>query len=127
MGGELQDGVAHRETPAALSGTEPVRPELLRQFIVNALILHTVFKFNSGLPNLLAALRYEMQPETSPEFRNIPLITVVSCLQTFRPSDELISTATAFSGVPAFVELLDLEGSQSPRDLLKETIEQLTQ
>jgi hypothetical protein len=112
---------------AALTGVEPVRPEVLRQFIVNALVLQTVLKFNPGLPGLFSALRFDMQPETAAEFRGIPLITFVSCLQTFRPADDLISTATAFSGVPAFVELLDLEASRTPRDLLKETIEQLLQ
>ena len=120
-------GLSIGKLRAALSGTEPVRPELLRQFIVNALVLHTVFKFNPGLPALFSALRFDMQTEVSTEFRGIPLITVVSCLQTFRPADELISTATAFSGVPAFVELLDLDASRNPRDLLRETIEQLIQ
>jgi hypothetical protein len=120
-----KSGLGIAKLRSALSGAEPVRPELLRQFVVNSLVFQTVLKFNPGLPQLFAALRFELQTEILPEFRNIPLTTVRSCLETFRPADDLIATATAFSGVPAFVELLDVEASKAPRDLLKETIEQL--
>jgi hypothetical protein len=122
-----KSGLSIGKLRASVLGTEQVRPELLRQFVVNALVLQTVLKFNPGLPNLFSALRYELHSEPTAEFKGIPLVSVLSCLQTFRPADDLIATATAFSGIPAFVELLDLEAVRSPRDVLKETLEQLIQ
>jgi hypothetical protein len=120
-------GLSIEKLRASLAGTEPIRPELLRQFVVNALVLQTVLKFNPGLPQLFAALRYDLHVEAPAEFKGIPVLSVASCLQTFRPADDLISTATAFSGVPAFVELLDLDAVRNPRDILKETIDALLQ
>ena len=122
-----KSGLSFGKLRNALLGTEQVRPELLRQYVVNALVLQTVLKFNPGLPGLFSALRFDLHVETPPEFKGIPVISVLSCLQTFRPADDLIATATAFSGVPAFVELLDLEAVRSPRDVLKESLEQLLQ
>ena len=110
---------------AALNGKEVARPEVLRQFIVNALVLQSVLRLAPGLTQLLTDLRYEVKTEVLPEFRSVPLVVVSSCLHTFRPPDEMISMAMAFSGVAAFVELLDIEASKNPRDLLKEKIAEL--
>ena len=120
-----RSGLSFGKLRAAVSGEEQARPELLRQFIVNALVLQAVLRFTPGFVQLFADLRYEMKTETPPEFKGLPLVTITSCLESFRPADDLISAATAFSGVSAFVELLDIEASKSPRDLLKERIEHL--
>jgi hypothetical protein len=55
----------------------------------------------------------------------LPLVTITSCLPSFRPADDLILAATAFSGVPAFIELVDVDAVKSPKDTLKEKIEEL--
>lgn len=120
-----RSGLSFGKLRAAVSGEEQARPELIRQFIVNALVLQAVLRFTPGFVQLFADLRYELKTETPPEFKGLPLVTITSCLESFRPADDLISAATAFSGVSAFVELLDIEASKSPRDLLKERIEQL--
>jgi hypothetical protein len=108
-----------------LAGKESARPEYLRQFCVNALVLQTVLARNPGLPRLFADLRYELRTETPPEFKGLPVVTVTSCLTSFRPPDDLILAATAFSGIPAFIELLDLHAISSPRDALKEKLDEL--
>jgi hypothetical protein len=120
-----KSGLAIGKLRAAASGEAKLEPELLRQFVVNALALQAVLRFTPGFMQLFADLRYEMKIEALPEFKGLPLVTVTSCLESFRPADDLITAATAFSGVPAFVELLDIEASKNPRDLLKERIEQL--
>ena len=120
-----KSGLSLGKLRATVNGEEQARPELLRQFVVNALVLQAVLRFTPGFVQLFSDLRYEMKIETPPEFKGLPLVTVTSCLESFRQADDLISAATAFSGVPAFVELLDVEASKSPRDLLKERIEQL--
>jgi len=110
-----------------LNGREQGRAEFLRQFVVNALVLQSVLRLNPGLKQLFTDLRYDLKTETPAEFKGLPVVTITSCLSSFRPDDELISAATAFSGVPAFIELIDLAGVQAPPDALKERIQQLLQ
>lgn len=109
-----------------LAGKEQRRPEYLRQFVVNALAMQLVVSRFPGLTQLFSDLRYELKTATSNELPKVPLVTMTSCLPSFRPADDLILAATAFSGVPAFIELVDLEAIKSPRDTLKEKLEELT-
>ena len=39
----------------------------------------------------------------------LPLLTIAACLPSFRSADDLILAVSAFSGVPAFIELLDVD------------------
>jgi hypothetical protein len=114
------------QVKSVITGKETARLEHLRQFVVNALVLQLVLARNPGLVKLFADLRYELKSESRTELRGLPIVTITSTLGSFRPADDLISAATAFSGVPAFIELLDLEAVQAPRDGLKEKLEELT-
>lgn len=106
-----------------LGGKEPPRLDYLRQFVVNALVLQILLARTPGLAPLFADLRYELKTETPADLRGLPVVTITSILTSFRPADDLILPATAFSGVPAFIELVDLESLKTPRDLLTEKIE----
>ena len=99
----------------------------MRQFAVNSLVLQLVLARNPGLVQLFHDLRFELKSETPSELKGLPIVTVTSVLTSFRPADDLISAATAFSGVPAFIELLDLKALQAPRDRLREKLDELTQ
>jgi len=102
-----------------LAGKEAVRHEYLRQFVVNSLVLAQVLNRNPGLVQMFADLRYELKVETPPDLKKLPVLTITSTLTSFRPTDDLISAATAFSGVPAFIELIDLNALQRPTDPLQ--------
>jgi hypothetical protein len=52
-------------------------------------------------------------------------VTIASCLPTFRPADDLIIAATEFSGVSAFIELIDAEACRGIQDPLKKQVEAL--
>ncbi len=108
-----------------LEGKEAVRQDYLRQFVVNTLVLQLVLNRNPGLTRLFQDLRYELKIETDPSLKGLPAITITSCLASFRPADDMIMAATAFSGVPAFIELIDLGAAHAPKDVLKEKIEEL--
>ncbi len=108
-----------------LVGKEKVRPEYLRQFVVNTLVLQLALNHNPGLVQLFQDLGYELKTETPAELRNLPVASITSCIQSFRPADEIITAATAFSGVPAFIELINLDAQQTPKDLLREKLVQL--
>jgi hypothetical protein len=113
------------QVKSALAGKETVRPDYLRQFVVNTLVLQLLLARTSGLGQLFTDLRYELKSEHPAELWGLPVVTITSVLTSFRPADDLILAATAFSGVPAFIELLNLDGGQGPKDPLKERLEQL--
>ena len=117
-----KSGITMEKLRAALAGGEAARSEAVRQFAVNSLVLQTVLGFSPGFASLFSDLRYELKTETPADCKGLPLLTVTSCLYTFRPADDLISAAVAFSGVPAFVELIDIESSKNPPDSLRERI-----
>lgn len=114
------------QVKGVLAGKEaPVRLEYLRQFVVNALVLQLLLARTPGLNPLFSDLRYDLKTETPADLRGLPVVTITSILTSFRPSDDLILPATAFSGVPAFIELVDLETLRKPKDVLRERIEEL--
>ena len=57
--------------------------------------------------------------------KGLPIVTLTSCLASFRPADDLILAATAFSGVPAFIELLHIESLRQPADPLQSRLNDL--
>lgn len=83
------------------------RKTAIRHFVVNALAAQVVFAHNPGASQLLQDLRYDLRVETCPGLGKLPLLTIGSRLCSFRPPDELIAAAIQFSGVPAFIELVD--------------------
>ncbi|HWD91514.1 MAG TPA: hypothetical protein VG938_04110 [Verrucomicrobiae bacterium] len=113
------------QVKAVLSGKESVRPEYLRQFVVNMLVLQIALNRNPGLVQLFHDLRYEVKTESPPELKGLPVVTITSMLNSFRPADDLISAATAFSGVPAFIELLDTEAILKSTDPLQAKLDPL--
>lgn len=113
------------QVKSVLAGKETVRPEYLRLFVVDALVLQVLLDRNPGLTRLFADLRYELKVESPADLRGLPIVTITSSLPSFRPSDDVITAATAFSGVPAFIELIDLNAAQAPKDILKERLEEL--
>ena len=115
-------------TPAELRHAVRERASLrsvdARQFIVNALVLHAMLERFPEIPALLADLRYELRSEKLEGLGDLPFATVrIASLSSFRPSDSVITTATRFSGVPAFIELIDFDAARRMEDPLREQIE----
>jgi len=87
----------------AVVGKEQRQSVALRQFVVNVLVMHLVLAKYPGIAQLLTDLRYQVHVDKLPGLGDLPLVTLSTCLPSFRPSDQLILTATRFSGVPAFI------------------------
>jgi hypothetical protein len=96
----------------------------LRQFLINSLMLASVVKRNAGLASLLRALRYRLEVFEYPALHNVPLVLISAEIPSLLPTDDVIRVATALSGVPAFIEVLDLKSLETLRDPYKEDIEQ---
>jgi hypothetical protein len=108
-----------------LSGKERATNGSLRQFVVNALVMQLVLMRNPGFTELFNDLRFELRTELFTESGKLPFMTITSCLPSFRPADDLILTATEFSGVPAFIELLDTDAVERLEDPLKKHVTSL--
>lgn len=106
----------------ALAGRETRRPDYVRQFILNHLVMQALFAAQPGLASLLTDLRFDSKPVSSEEFPKLPLLTLQAGLGSFRPEDALIQAAVAFSGVPAFIELAKLDDLPSFPDPLRDQI-----
>lgn len=106
-------------------GKEQRQIDALRQFVVNALVMHQVLAKYPGIMQLLTDLRYQVNVDKSSGMGELPLITVSACLPSFRPSDELLLTAIRFSGVPAFIELIDVAMLDTLDDPLKQHLEKI--
>ena len=109
----------------AVIGKEQRQADALRQFVVNALVMHLVLAKYPGIAQLLTDLRYQVGVDKSPILGELPLVTLRACLPSFRPADPLILTAIQFSGVPAFIELIDVDMLDTLYDPLKQHLEQI--
>ena len=108
-----------------LAGKGERRVEHVRQFVVNALVTQLAINHATGLGALLADLRYQLQTEYAPDLPKLPLTTITFGLPSFRPPDDLILAATGFSGIPAFVELVDTDAVSRLQDPLKTRLQEL--
>ncbi len=109
----------------ALGGTGERRPEHIRQFVVNALVAQLVVTQVPGLAALFSDLRYQLQTDNALDLPKLPLTTMTFSLPSFRPPDDLILSATSFSGIPAFIELIDIDALARLQDPLKGRIQEL--
>lgn len=109
----------------AIAAKESLRSEDVRQFIVNTLTLQQVLAKYPEIGRLLTDLRYQIRIEPCDGLGQLPLVSISSCLPSFRPTDDLIQTATRFSGVPAFIELIDVAALDTLRDPMRDRIEEI--
>jgi len=94
----------------------------LRQFVVNALVMQSLISRSSSLASLLDDLRYSLSLNPHPGLNGLPLVVIQSQISTFLPPEPLILTATEFSGVSAFIELIDVDAIRQMPDPFRERI-----
>jgi hypothetical protein len=100
----------------AIAAKQALRAEDSKGFVLGALALVMLLEKTPGLGQLLTDLRYEVQIAPSEELGGLPLVTIHAGLPSFKPTDELILSATRFSGVPEFIELIDLAALEALGD-----------
>ncbi len=101
------------------------RPDDMREFLVAALAIQSVLDRFPGIVRLLKDLRYDVQIEKNPGLGELPLVVINSCIPSFRPSDEVVLATTTLSGVPAFIELIDVDAIHQLQDPLSPRLEDL--
>jgi hypothetical protein len=108
-----------------LAGQQERRSDYVRQFVLSALVMRLLLEKFPGIGQVLTDLRYQVGTDACPGLGDLPLVTISACLSSFRPADDLILTATRFSGVPAFIELVDIATVPTLQDPLKLRLEQM--
>ncbi len=120
-----RSGYSPSDLRKILLAQENRRAEDVRQFVTSAIALQMQLDRRPAITALLKELRYEVKVMDATGFGNLQLVTINACLPSFRPSDDLIRTATQFSGVSAFIELLDLDAIARIEDPAKQRIESM--
>jgi hypothetical protein len=92
----------------SIAAKQALRPEDAKSFVLGALVLAMLLEKTPGLTQLLTDLRYEVEVAPSAELGGLPLVTIHAGIPSFKPDDALILSATRFSGVTEFIELIDL-------------------
>ncbi|HTO69773.1 MAG TPA: hypothetical protein VMR31_07920 [Myxococcota bacterium] len=119
----FRSGYTLAQLEAALANRASLRPSDARQFVLSALVLEQLLVGLPEIGELFRELRYDVVIEKRESLGELPLVTLRSAVPAFRPSDELIAQATRFSGVPAFIELVDLDALPRLADPLRQRIE----
>jgi hypothetical protein len=107
------------------TGAAPRDEAQLRQFAISACVMKLALARSAGLTRLLQALRIRVSIATSPETGKLPLAQLLSCVPAFRPSDNIVLSATRLSGVPTFEELVDVQGTSAIEDPLRAKVSSL--
>lgn len=105
-----------------LAGKEERNPESVRAFVLRACLMHLQFAKLPAISELLSALRYRVEVRRSPDFGDLPLVTISAPFSTLRPNDQLISVASALAGGTSFAEVLDLGSVRALKDPLQEEV-----
>lgn len=94
-------------------------PESLRSFVLRASLMHLMFSRLPELKTLFEGLRYRVEVKRSPQFGELPLVTLSAPFRTVRPSDDLLMRAEQFTGRSDFVEVVDVDpNGRTPDPLL---------
>ncbi len=120
----FRSGYALAELRKAVQERTGLRAPDARQFVLNALVMQSLLERFSELASLLNDLRYELRVEKLDGLGDLPCVSIrIASLPSFRPADSVIATAIRFSGVPAFIELIDFEAARAIVDPLRRDIE----
>jgi hypothetical protein len=116
-------GYSLAQLDRALAKQEDRRESDVRQFVVNALVMGAMLERFPALRLILSDLRFEVSSTTREGLGKLPLVTIASHLPSQRPPDDLVFTITGFSGVAAFIEVIERDPLANLRDPLREALE----
>jgi hypothetical protein len=112
----------HSMVRQVVAGKQERDTDSLRSFVLRASIMHLMFSRLPELTTLLEGLRYRVETRKSPQLGGLPLVTISAPFMTYRPNDDLLLLASAFSGRSGFVEVVDPEQSAHISDPLQAQI-----
>jgi hypothetical protein len=97
-------------------------PEAVRSFVIRALLMQQLFARFPAITELLSGLRYRVEVRRSPQFGELPIVTVSAPFSTARPPDHLVTVASGLAGGGSFAEIIDLASVKELRDPVREEV-----
>jgi len=95
------------------------------RFVLHYSLLQLMLVRQPALTQILEDLRFNIASGPTPEFGDLPVISITSLVPTVRPPDDVIIQATEIAGRDTFEELIDVEGVLAMRDPLKDRLTEL--
>lgn len=105
-----------------VAGKQERDAESIHSFVLRACLMSLLFTKLPELLKLFDGLRFIVEVQKSPQLGDAPFVTVSAPVQTIRPSDDLILTATGLSGRTSFVEVVDEQQARHLSDPLRDRI-----
>lgn len=96
--------------------------EQLRRFVLHFLLVEHVITRQTGIREMLAALRFPVVVERRPEFGSLPITCITTAVSTYRPDDEVIIETTEISGSEEFEEFVKVSDISGMKDALREKL-----
>ena len=119
-----ESGLALSQVHSMLESRTERKTGALQQFVINALVMHLLMKGQPNLVQLLTALRYQVEMKSLPGLGALSFVTIHAPLTSFRPADDVLLMATRFSGISAFVELIQPESIENFEDPMRVQLRQ---
>jgi hypothetical protein len=94
----------------------------LQRAVVQQLMLHVVLSKQTGVSQMLEALRFPVSSYKLPEFGNLPVSFISSSISTFCPPDDVVIESTEVSGMDAFEEIVNVDDVMALRDPYREKL-----
>lgn len=91
----------------------------LREFVLHHLVLHVLMTKQTGVTKILDALYFRVSSNRSPEFGDLPLTYITSCVSTIRPPDDVLIQSTEISGMNVFEEIINVDDIVKMHDPLR--------
>ena len=108
-----------------LAGRETRNEESVRAFVLRACLAHQLLARFPGLSHLLQALRYRVEIRRTPQFGDLPLVTISAPISTIRPEDDLVVRAAGMAGGSSFTEVVDISSIHNLSDPFKVEVERI--
>lgn len=109
----------------ALREKQDLWPGPTRDFVVNSLVMAMVIERTPGVVSILESVGFQVATETTKTTGGLPLVTIQSNLRSSLPPDDLLLKASRFSGVPAFIELIDSSAIDDYEDPFSQRLQAL--
>jgi hypothetical protein len=120
-----RSGYAPAQLRRHVDDRKSLRRDDAKRFVLSALTFGAMLAKQDEVAQLLRDLRYQIVVEPFDGLGELPLVSIASCVPSIRPPDDLILQATKLAGLPAFIEVVDVDSVARLGDPIREKIEEI--
>ena len=94
----------------------------LQQFVLSYLAIHVVTSYQTGLTQILDALRFPVTTGKAAEFGELPITRIGGAISTSRAADDVMLQSAELSGMDAFEEVVNVRDIVDMRNPTRERL-----